>query len=369
MKKIGILSTCEHYEWAGTEEVWYHFAERALADGHQVLLGAHSRVASSTQVGELISKGLELAVRSPSRPLRYYAWKERFRSEMRRLSECDVVLVNAGSLYDALNLPWIGRTIDSLAGQGIPVIYFCHFCAESLPATAHCSSAIESFVANVSRWVFVSEHNHQLAQRQLATHFDQADVVMNGPRLNLPQPLPMPEPPMIFGCVARLETRWKGHDALLECLAEPKWKDRDWHLNLYGSGPDEEYVRRLIDHYQLNDRVTMRGYVRNMQEVWQECHIKVLASHGEGTPLAVLEAMMCGRATITTDAGGNHEILRDGETGFIADAATPRSFGAVLERAWGGKNEWQRMGSLAHVDAKRLAGADPAGQLLKLVIG
>ncbi len=214
----------------------------------------------------------------------------------------------------------------------------------------------------------MSEHNRKLAQRQLATHFDQTDVVMNGPRLKLPNPLPMPGTPMTFGCVARLETRWKGHDALLECLADPKWMDRAWHLNLYGSGPDEEHVRRLIDHYQLNDRVTMRGYVRDMQEVWRECHIKVLASHGEGTPLAVLEAMMCGRATITTDAGGNHEILRDGKTGFIADAATPRSFGNALERAWDCQDEWQGMGELAHADAKKLADADPAGQLLNLVI-
>ncbi len=366
--KIGILSTCEHYQWAGTEEVWFHFAVRALTEGHKVLLGAHELVAGSAQVAGLNSKGMQVCSRSPSKPIRFYLWKERIRSEMAPLGDCDVVVINAGSLFDTLNLPWLDQTLASLKAQGKRVIYFCHFCAESLPATNHSSDAVERFTDSIDEWVFVSEHNKTLAQRQLATRFERASVVMNGPRLDLTAPIPMPDEPITFGCVARLETRWKGHDVLLECLAQPQWHTRDWRLNIYGSGPDENYIQRLIKHYNLTDQVTMCGYVRDMRDVWKQCHAKVLASHGEGTPLAVLEAMMCGRPTITTDAGGNHEILKHGETGFISDAVTPRSFGATLELAWQRKEEWTTMGHTAHVSAQKLALADPARTLLQLVI-
>lgn len=365
--RIGILSTCENYEWAGTEEVWYHFAVRAMEQGHNVVLGAHQLVASSSQVAELRSQGLEVCARSPMKPTRLYLVRERIASQMSLLNECDVILVNAGSLFDTLNLPWIANTVNALAQQGKRILFFCHFCAESLPATNHSDHAIQAFANSISDWAFVSAHNLNLAQRQLASKFENASVVMNGPRLNLESPLPMPEFPVTFGCVARLETRWKGHDVLLECLSQSKWADRDWRLNIYGSGPDEAYIRRLINHFGLQDKVQMRGYVRDMKEVWRECHAKVLASHGEGTPLAVLEAMMCGRTVITTDAGGNHEILSQGKTGFIADAATPRSFGTTLEIAWNQQQEWDQMGSNAHQDAKRLAGDDPAGSLLQLV--
>lgn len=367
LMRIGIISTCEHYSWAGTEEVWYHFAKLALQSGHEVILGAHAKVAASAQVGELQAIGLKVCKRRPRRPVRFYLMAERMRSEMNRLVNCDVILINAGSLFDSLNLPWIGQFVNRLAREKKRIVYFCHFCAESLPATGHPESAIERFLSQISQWVFVSQHNRKLAERQLATRFHKADVVMNGPRLNLSEPVPMPSGPMTFGCVARLETRWKGHDVLLECLSQAAWRARDWRLNIYGSGPDEQYLQRLIRHYDLADRVQLRGYVREMTQVWQECHAKLLASHGEGTPLAILEAMMCGRTVITTDVGGNREILEHGVSGFIADAATPRCFGAMLETAWLQRHRWNEMGGSAFRAAQQLANADPAKALMKLI--
>jgi glycosyltransferase involved in cell wall biosynthesis len=366
--RIGILSTCEHYGWAGTEEVWFHFAKRALESRHEVILGAHIKVASSSQVQELQSLGLQVCHRTPRKPARLYLLAERIQSQMKRLETCDVVLVNAGSLYDTLNLPWIGCFVSRLSRAGKRIVYFCHFCAESLPATQHSREAVANLVSTISEWVFVSEHNRQLAQRQFATRFKKSSVVINGPRLRVEKPCQWPHGPVVFGCVARLETRWKGHDVLLDCLAQPQWQSRDWRLNLYGSGPDEKYIQDLVKHYGLEHRVYIRGYVRDMQQVWSECHIKVLASHGEGTPLAVLEAMMCGRAVITTDVGGNCEILTNGETGFIADAATPRSFGGVLEAAWQRRNAWVEMGEKAHLRAVELYGSEPAQGLLKVVV-
>lgn len=365
--KIGILSTCEKYSWAGTEEVWYQFAKHALTKGHQVVLGAHELVCGSTQVTELAAKGLDVAARKPRSPIRLYLLKENFWPEMTLLQSCDVVLINSGSLFDALNLPWINRFVRRLSNQAVKLIFFCHFCAESLPATDHSQVAIQEFVECIDSWVFVSEHNRQLAQRQLALNFKNSSVVMNGPRLNLDEPLPWPSGSTTFGCVARLETRWKGHDVLLKCLSGPHWQARDWKLNIYGSGPDEAYIRRLIDHFELQDRVQMPGYVRDIEQVWSECHAMVLASHGEGTPLAVLEAMMCGRPTFTTDVGGNLEILEPEVSGFIADCATPRSFGQTLERAWASRDHWQQMGIASYEKAKELASRNPAARLLKLV--
>ena len=68
--RIGIVSTCEHYSWAGTEEVWYHFAKLALQSGHEVILGAHTKVAVSAQVRELQAIGLRVCTRRPRGPVR-----------------------------------------------------------------------------------------------------------------------------------------------------------------------------------------------------------------------------------------------------------------------------------------------------------
>lgn len=366
--KIGVLSTCENYAWAGTEEVWFQFAKHALKMGHAVVLGAHANVCDTEQVMQLRTAGLQVASRNPKRPFRIYMAKERVWPQMKQLLNCDIVIINSGSLYDTLNLPWISQFLRRLAAANIRLIFFCHFCADSLPATAYDIERINEFVAQIDKWIFVSEHNRRLAERQLATTFKDSSIVMNGPRLIREAALPWPDEPVTFGCVARLESRWKGQDVLLHCLSDLNWKQREWILNIYGSGPDEVYIRRLVRHYELDNRVKLKGYVRDMESVWRECHAMVLASFGEGTPLAVLEAMMCGRPTITTDVGGNLEILDDGKTGYIASCATPRSFGSTLERAWQDHEHWQTMGLNANKAARQLANEQPEKKLLDLVV-
>lgn len=364
--KIAILSTIENYAWAGTEEVWAQFANVALQQGHDVLVAAHWRVARSTQVASLQSSGLQVVERHPFRPTRIYLLKERYYSDMHRLKQFqpDVVLINSGSLFDLLNLPALRQFCATLT---VPKVFFCHFVAEGF--VPHHRDRLRDFVNTIQHWVFVSKHNRLLAERQLAHRFDQAQVIVNASRLTLDEPLPWPENDVAqFACVARLETMWKGQDVLLDALNQPQWRDRSWHLNLYGSGPDKSYIERLIQHYGLEHRVTCHGYVQDVQAVWQHNHLMILPSRGEGTPLAVLEAMACGRPTVTTDVGGNREILVEGETGWIADAATPYSLSQKLEQAWNERDRWPEMGRAAYQMAQQYTQTNPAQQLLNYLV-
>ena len=110
------------------------------------------------------------------------------------------------------------------------------------------------------------------------------------------------------------------------------------------------------------------GYVRDLEVVWREHQLMVLPSRGEGLPLAVLEAMMCGRPIVTTDVGGNREVLEDGVSGFIAAAATPDCFGKTLDFAWGEQPRWCQMGQSAHQGALALVSADPGQKLLDYLV-
>ncbi len=192
-----------------------------------------------------------------------------------------------------------------------------------------------------------------------------ARVILNPVRISLAEPLPWPAAGAIrFGSVARLETLWKGQDLLLEILSKPPWPSRDWLLSFFGEGPDHEHLKNAVKFFGLESRVTFRGYVRDLKEVWADHHALIMPSRGEGLPLAILEAMICGRPTVATDVGGNYEILEDGVSGFIAEAATPRSFGKTLETAWKEQSRWQQMGQTAHQFAKKLISSDPSRKLL-----
>jgi glycosyltransferase involved in cell wall biosynthesis len=161
-----------------------------------------------------------------------------------------------------------------------------------------------------------------------------------------------------------METLWKGQDMLLEVLATQVWRERDWKLRLYGEGPDKEHVERLINLFGLNERVIFARFAHDMKSIWQDSQVMILPSRGEGTSLAMLEAMMCGRPVVATDVGGNREVLEEGLSGWIAEATTPQSLADAMERCWGARNSWASMGARAHESAKRIANEDPSLKLL-----
>ena len=365
---LAIISEVAGYPWAGSEELWLATAQRALARGWGVTACLHLDLHRAPSLDRFRTAGGKVAEWKRPFIARFTKIQQRISPNFKsaKLGNPSVLLLSAGSLPSLVNLP--GLT-EYLADAGIPYLVLCQFNADCLPISTSERNKIKNLLLGAAKVVFVSQQNWQLAERQCSIRLPDAEVVMNPTRTILDHPLPQQESGRIeFGCVARMETLWKGQDVLLEILSKEPWKSRDWHLHFFGDGPDRPHLEAWTIQCGLESRVTFEGYVRSVVEIWANCDAMVLPSRGEGTPLAVLEAMMCGRPVIATDVGGNAEVVEDGATGFIADAATPRSFGAVLERAWNARNQWPEMGREAHVRARKLADADPAEILFQRVM-
>ena len=85
--------------------------------------------------------------------------------------------------------------------------------------------------------------------------------------------------------------------------------------------------------------------------------------------MVITEGMLCGRPAVTTRCGFNPEYVADGETGFLAAAATPECFGAALEAAWNLREGWKEMGILAHRSIlAKVQDFNAADRLLKLIL-
>ncbi len=94
------------------------------------------------------------------------------------------------------------------------------------------------------------------------------------------------------------------------------------HLHLYGKA-EEEYLKKLKEYVRdnvLGERVHFHGFVENMElpEVFRAQDLFILASHNEGLPVSILEALACGVPVLSSDSGGGARyILKDEAGGYI----------------------------------------------------
>jgi glycosyltransferase involved in cell wall biosynthesis len=368
--------------WGGSEFLWSSAAHRALERGHNVLAVTGDWNPRPQALVRLDAAGVAsctyplFKTQSAGFATRLF---RRLRGELTRLGKSqlptvwhkitswrpDFICVSQSSSYDVAWQPEIGGWLRRL---GIPYGLICQHNFEHLVLGAQNREIIRASYQN-ARWVaFVARGNLQKAERELGDRIPNACVVFNPVNLINLEPVSWPNPgPICFGCVARLEAGCKGQDLLLEALAQERWRDRDWHLRLYGEGPDREYLSRVAKMFGISHRVAFAGHVADVRQIWADNHIFVLPSRSEGTPLSLIEAMVCGRPAIVTDVGGNAEWITEQDTGFVAEAPSVGSLSSALERAWAARSFWQTMGESASQQVLKRLDPDPGGSLLNLI--
>ena len=73
----------------------------------------------------------------------------------------------------------------------------------------------------------------------------------------------------------------------------------------------------------------------------------VLCSRQEGLSNAVMEAMAAGLPMVVTDAGGNAELVRDGQRGFVVPPERPEALAQAMLRILADPDRGRRMGQAA----------------------
>jgi L-malate glycosyltransferase len=222
--------------------------------------------------------------------------------------------------------------------------------------------------AKARRVVFVAEENWRTAEKQLASRIENGVVLCSPVAPERAGLIAFPVSDVVtFAMVARLDIHAKGHDLAFEVLSRPQWTAREWTLDLYGEGPSRSYLTELARYFGISARVRFRGHEPELKRMWEHNQLLLLPSRAEGTPIALIEAMLCGRPSVVTDVGGNAAWVRNGVDGFVAPAATADLIAEALERAWQAKAAWRDIGLAARQRALGLYDPDLGATLLKLV--
>jgi glycosyltransferase involved in cell wall biosynthesis len=87
---------------------------------------------------------------------------------------------------------------------------------------------------------------------------------------------------------------------------------------------------------------------QDVPEVMSAADGYVLSSAWEGMPMVLLEAGAAGLPIVATQVGGNSEIVRDGECGFLVQPGDPGALAEAMLRLMElGERERQAMGQRA----------------------
>jgi glycosyltransferase involved in cell wall biosynthesis len=217
--------------------------------------------------------------------------------------------------------------------------------------------------------LFVSEGNRRLVSRQLVDDHPRSLIVRNPFRVEYDQVIPWPAaaPPWRIAIVGRLDPAAKGCDLVLETFARPQWRQRLVEVTFFGTGAAAKGVEALAARLNLNF-VRFAGQVADVAEIWRSHHLLLLPSRFEGLPLAIIEAMLCGRPCVATDVAGNGELVVDGQTGFLAASATINAVAESMERAWATREDWSQMGAAAATAVRQLVPRNPAANFADLLM-
>jgi len=170
----------------------------------------------------------------------------------------------------------------------------------------------------------------------------------------------------VFSMIAEMDVERKAQDVLIKTLAEKKWKERNWELNLYGKGKDFTKIEKLIAELGLQNKIFMKGYSLDLRSSLTDSHLVLHMTHLDAMPIVVVDAMSVSRPVAVSHVGDMPRWVKEEVNGWLTDEVTPESISETLERAWNEKHRWMQMGRRSFDLFKEKFPADPVEQFITL---
>jgi colanic acid/amylovoran biosynthesis glycosyltransferase len=116
--------------------------------------------------------------------------------------------------------------------------------------------------------------------------------------------------------------RRKGHDVLVQAFRQVLIRIPEAKLTIVGgTGPEVESIRDLVRSMGMGEQVRITENIPHelIPKLFSQAQLFVLASRGEGHPLAVIEAGAAGLPVVCTRAEGIRQLISDRATGRLVD--------------------------------------------------
>jgi glycogen(starch) synthase len=147
---------------------------------------------------------------------------------------------------------------------------------------------------------------------------------------------------------------YEGLDLLLEAAKRIVRNRPEIRFLLVGGGPEEGRLRELRAAGNLNDHVTLTGWLPHdrVADAYREIDVFVYPRRRNRltelvTPLKPLEAMAMAKVVLASDVGGHRELIEHDRTGFLFKADDVLDLTMRLRELLGASHVWPVIGAAA----------------------
>jgi len=150
----------------------------------------------------------------------------------------------------------------------------------------------------------------------------------------------------------------KGFSLLLRAASIALTKSLDWHLDIYGYGPESNKLKQQVKSLNLESVVTLHGTTSNVMEKLEASHLFLFPSIAEGFPNALAEAIAVGLPAIANDGvSGVTDLLVHQQNGLLINQKqrTPEKFAEAMLTLMNNSAERTRMGKNSLEIARRFS--------------
>ena len=121
-----------------------------------------------------------------------------------------------------------------------------------------------------------------------------------------------------FGIISRFSED-KNIPMLILALKEVMKKYNDYKCILVGTNniPYDNYLKHICKINNLEKNIIFEGYQSDVGKYYEQFDFIILPSVSEGCSYNIIEGMSLGLPVVTSDVGGNHELIKNKENGIL----------------------------------------------------
>lgn len=113
-----------------------------------------------------------------------------------------------------------------------------------------------------------------------------------------------------------------------------KEKGKNVGLVIAGSGPEEGYIRRLVEEKKMENQVKVGSWTSDFASCMKTCDVFLLSSDYEGWVRTVMEAASLGKPIIMTDVESSGEFIVNESNGLVVPLRDVNAMAAAMGRLY-----------------------------------